>query len=240
MKILLLFFIPLYLFANINFDSKIYYPQDYVKKKICYEIYSPEINQLLKDKLVYKGEEKLIAKSCLNNYKNKTQFKYKFENESYILSEVISIYDKKAEYITPIKMKEFLKGFEIKKEKGYWLAKSSNSDIANEILIFKRNNRPISKLIIKRAVGTTTLNLKWKKYKWSKGKYTLTKVEIERREGVQNISSTVKIYYHNLITLGLPKKITVDTVQNVISSGNLKKQTRKSKNTYYFENYKMI
>lgn len=240
MRILLAFFLPVYLYANINFDAKVYYPQDYVKKKICYEVYSPEINQLLKEKLVYKGEEKLIAKSCLENHKNKTEFKYKFENESYILSEVISIYDKKAEYITPIKMKEFLDGFDIEKEKGYWVAKSSTSDIANEILIFKRKNRPVSKLIIKRSVGTTTMELTWKKYKWSKGKYTLSKVNIDRREGVQNVSTTVRVYYQNLITLGLPKKITVYTVQNVISSGNSKKQTRKSKNTYYFENYKML
>lgn len=231
------FALSLLTYASYDFDAQVYYPQDYISKKLCTEIYSPEVNELLKEKLVYDKSEKLIANLCINGDDTKVDFVYKFEKSDEILSDVLDLYKKKSEFVFPTKYKKFLEGFTFKREKDFILATSTDSKIANEILIFKKKKGPIDKMIIKRAVGTTTLNLKWIKYKWSKQKYVLTKMEIERREGVQNVNSTIFINYHNLLTIGLPSKITVFTNQNVISIKS--DQTRKSKNSYFLENYKL-
>jgi hypothetical protein len=236
---LILLFSP-YLIAKASFDSLIYYPQQYVKKKICYEVYSPEVNLLLKEKLVYDRNEKLIAQTCIGKIAAKTRFKYEFLNVSNLLNDVLTIYNSKSQFVTPITMKDFLKGYELKKERDFWSAKSIDTVSANEILIYQKKKKPIRKMIIKRPVGTTVLNLFWKKFRWSKRKYVLVKMVVDRREGIQNVSSVFKINYHNFLKLGLPSKVEIYTGQNIGSGVGGNRQTRKSKNIYYFENYKFL
>ncbi|MGK0366983.1 MAG: hypothetical protein ACI9QD_000116 [Thermoproteota archaeon] len=220
----------------VSFDERIYYLQDYVNNQLCFDIYNEEIESFIKEKKSLKEDKKVIGKIC---HKDKTTVKFKYDELNSVteFKPLKQLYHNKIEYIFPEKFENILKNYKVKYNGKYYVAKSLLDTNVNEIYIFKKKGKPPSKLIYKRAIGTTTINIKWSKFSWSHRKFLPVELDIKKMEGTHFIISKVYLKYQNLVNSGIVKKITIFTSQKLSMEKGSKALSRRSKSIFHLDNF---
>lgn len=229
-------------------DDKIYYPQADGLDGFCVKVFSKELQDFVQDKIMKSSEKKFIYNLCWGE-KTGAKIETDYEIKS-ALSEsakaVEEVLFRKKGFIIPTSFKEQLGQFSIdvvSGKNGNMEVKASSEDVTdvNEYYLYLKNYLP-TKIIMKKPVGTTTMNLKWKKFKFTSNKFVLERVDTDKREGTQNIKSTIIISYTNFVKSGLPNKLSVSSEQILL--GKTKgvmpiMMSRKSAYDILFEGYQL-
>lgn len=237
---LILFLVSIHSYAidTSVIDKYIYYPQDKITDNFCVNIYSPEMMKLLKDKLVYSRDEKLIGKLCKNSNKTSVEFIYSNIDKLNNLERLKEVYINKLEYIIPTKFSEILKNFEVTKKGNVYTGESVSDSSLNKIIIVMSGKYKIPKKITyKRATGITTMTLKWNRFKWSNNKFVPISMNISKIEGLQNTEMNIKLTYENLVKIGLINKLEISSIQNITSKKTFKGISKNSNIVFHFQNY---
>lgn len=203
-------------------------------KDLYFEIHSDDLKSLVEENYALKKIGPLYCKVYwLKNRSEVVVVGKDLENP--LKNTIRDACFRKANLALPTALESYLEGFEKVKSSDGWIVYQDITGLSDKNEIMVKEQKSSTRLIEKRAIGTTKLHYYYRRFKKQK---VLRKVEISSYEGIQNVQSTVNIIGHGKSKYYLPKKVVVNTAQNLIKKG-VGRYSRNIKENYYFKQYKI-
>lgn len=143
--------------------------------------------------------------------------------------------ENKSRLIFPESINTYLKGFAKAGGSDGWdnYLDASGVDERNEILI--KQSSSSTRLIEKRPTGTTRISYRYRRIR---GRKRLDKATIISYEGIQNVTSDIKLKYKGYRGYYFPFLAKIDSSQNLVRK-EIGDHSRKLTETVYFKNYQV-
>ena len=221
----------------ITFAEKHFYDQLAGINKISFEIYSKEIEELLKSKTVLELSKKIYAKVSIEGSK----VEIKLEGAEGIPANLEKIikneYQLKANILTKMDLSLWTKKYKFLKNIDGWHVYQDETGI-NDITE-KKVKLYKGKMVFyeKNATGSLRTNIFFKRYHWSKGKKVPYQINKVIYEGGQSIELKHLVKYKKIkednwvvdtLTTNASQRLTISTKKDV---------KRKISETFIFSNY---
>ena len=222
------------LFFTLIFSLHICTAYSALIKDLYFEIHSDELKSLVEENYALKKIGPLYCKVYwLKNRSEVVVVGKDLENP--LRDTIKDACVRKSKLALPTALESYLEGFEKVKSSDGWVVYQDKTGLSDKNEILVKAQKSSTRLIEKRAIGTTKLHYYYRRFKKQK---VLRKVEISSYEGIQNVQSTINIIGHGRNKFYLPKKVVVNTAQNLIKKG-VGSYSRNLKENYYFKEYKI-
>ncbi|MBC77362.1 MAG: hypothetical protein CME64_15260 [Halobacteriovoraceae bacterium] len=224
-KVVCLFFIAL--FSGQCFSKQI--------KDLYFEIHSDDLKSLVEENYKLKKLGGLYCKVYWTEGRNEVVVVTNDLADNNIKASIKKACSRKAQLAIPNTLGQYLKGFKKIKSSDGWDTYQDTTGLSDKNEILVKRGASFTRLIVKKATGTTKLHYYYRQVKNHK---ILRKLKVSSYEGIQNVKSTINIVSHGKRNKYVPKKVVVNTSQNLIKKG-VGSYSRSLKEIYHFKNYKI-